>query len=238
MEVVLATPDLVQERQLTFNDVDESHPMLSPDKGALLLTEGTAESHRTRVVLMDLKSNERRVLTQGDTFGAIPAISRTGLNIVFAEWTFDRATATFSTPRIVLLDTVTGTRRHISPAERESWRPVFSPDGTTIYYISKVAGQFDLYAHELSSGREVRLTSTPFDEWDPQVSPEGRRLVYAAHLDDNWDLFLLDLSTGHSERLTATKGDEWDPSFTPDGHRILFGGRFGVLETVYDLSLN
>jgi len=239
MELFVATPDLRQQRQLTFNDVDESHPMLSKDNSQILFTQGLPESQRTEVVIMNVDGSGRRVLTsEPNVFGAIPTFSRSNLRIAYAEWTYDETSDVFATPRISVLDVVSGKKQYITPANRESWRPVFAPDDSRLYYISKTNGQFDLYAYDLTDRSEHQLTQTPVDEWDPQVSPDGAHLVYAARADGNWDLFLMEIATGATRRLTATKGDEWDPSFTPDGASILFAGRFGLLEALFEKPLS
>jgi lysophospholipase L1-like esterase len=234
MELFAAAADLSLRQRLTFNDVDESHPMLSQDNSQILFTEGPAESQRTEVVVMNLDGSNRTTLTaEPNVFGAIPTFSRSNLQIAYAEWSYDESASRFSLPRIVVLDVVTGDKRYLTPPERDSWRPVFSPDGGRVFYISKTEDQFDLYAYDLATGIERQLTWTPFDEWDPQVSPDGSHLVYAARADDNWDLFVLDLGTSRTSRVTRTKGDEWDPSVTPDGASILFAGRFGLMEAMF-----
>lgn len=237
MELFVATADLRERRRLTFNDVDESHPTLSQDNSRIMFTEGAPESQRTEVVLMRLDGSERKVLTsEPDVFGAIPTFSRSNLQVTYAEWRYDEGSRRFSLPRIVVRDLYSGQKRYITAEGRDSWRPVFSPDGRQLFYISRSSGQFDIYGYDLQSGIERKLTQTPFDEWDPQVSPDGSRLVYAAKADGNWDLFVTELSTGRAFRLTHTKGDEWDPSFTPDGRSILYAGKFGLTEAMYELS--
>jgi lysophospholipase L1-like esterase len=237
MELFVATADLRERRRLTFNDVDESHPMLSQDNTRIVFTEGAAESHRTKIVVMALDGTHRTVLMpEPNVFGAIPNFSRSNLQVGYAEWVYDEASRRFSLPRIVVLDLFSGKKRYVSPAGRDSWRPIFSPDGSSVYYISKVSDQFDLYAYDLNSDTERQLTRTAFDEWDPQVSTDGRQLVYAARVDGSWELHLLDLASSGLRRLTRTKGDEWDPSFTPDGRSILYAGRFGLTEAMYEMS--
>jgi Tol biopolymer transport system component len=235
MELFLAHTKLGSRRRLTFNDVDESHPMLSRDGSQILFTQG--QSQESHVVLMNVDGSQRTVITSGpNIFGAIPALSRANLMIAYAEWS-RIAGRTFSMPQIVVLDVVSGQKRHITPANRESWRPIFAPDGTQVFYISKVTDQFDIYAYDLVSNAERQITFTSFDEWDPQIAANGTQLVYAAHTDDNWDLFLRDFATGLTRRLTQTKGDEWDPSFSHDDTSLLFAGRFGLMEAIFAMPL-
>lgn len=237
MELFLATADLRERRRLTFNDVDESHPMLSRDNQRIVFTQGAPESHRTEVVLMRPDGSERVVLTADpNVFGAIPSFSRANLHVTYAEWRYDSRTQRFSLPRIVVHDLFSGQKRYLTAEGRDSWRPVFAPDGSQVYYIARSDGQFDLYAYTLRTGMESRLTHTAFDEWDPQASSDGTRLVYAAKADGNWDLFMMNLSTRRTSRVTQTRGDEWDPSFAPDDRSILYAGRFGLTEAMYEMS--
>ena len=238
MELFLATADLKQRRRLTFDDVDESHPMLSRDDLHVVFTEGAPDSHRTRVVLTGVNGEGRMVLTDGNVFGAIPTFSWSDLHIAYCEWTFDDTRKTFSLPRVVVLDTVSSRKSYLTEAGREAWRPVFSADDKSVFYIAKVGGQFDIFEHNLETGTERRLTNTLFDEWDPQVSSDGSRLVYAAHADGNWDLFVQRLDSGDVHRLTQSLGDEWDPSFSPDASSVLFAGRFGLLEAMFEMPLS
>jgi Tol biopolymer transport system component len=239
MELFVSDPALEQPRRITFNDVDEAHPMLSKDGSTLIFTEGSPESMRTRVVAMRTDGSKRTALTaEANEFGAIPTFSRSNTRIAYAGWTYDEQTGRYTLPKIMVLDLLSGQRSTITPDDAESWRPVFSPDERSLIYISKRDGQFDLYATHLSTGRETRLTATPFDEWDPTFTPDGERIVYAARAEGNWDLFALNLTTRQVARLTSSRGDEWDPSVSPDGVSLLFAGRFGLLEALFRMPLH
>lgn len=224
--------------RITFNEVNESHPTVGFPGDRLAFTVGDAAAGNTEVVLSDLAARIRRTVTDGpDEFGAIPSFSPDGQRLAYAAWTLDRATGRYTTPEIVVCDLTTGAKRPITDGRSEAWRPVFSPDGQSIVYISKVEGQFDLFLQDLASGAVRRLTETPYDEWDPQFSPDGSRVVYAAKASGNWDLFILSLSTGERVQLTLTRGDEWDPMFSPDGGSIVYGGEYGVFRGIYRMSL-
>ncbi len=238
-ELFVAKPDFSSVQRLTFNGVDESHPMLSSDNSRVLFTEGSAESHRTKIVVMNLDGSKRTMITADpDQFGAIASFSPSNLKLAYAGWSSDPSTGELTNPQIIIVDLVTGDRRAITASNRESWRPVFSPDESSVTYISKFDGQFDVCVFDLTTGKERRLTLTPFDEWDPQYAPDGRRIAYAAHADGNWDLFLLDLDTSQASRLTSTRGEEWDPSFAADGRSLFFGGRFGFLEAIFRMHVS
>jgi Tol biopolymer transport system component/lysophospholipase L1-like esterase len=235
-ELYIADPVLDNARRLTLNDVDDTHPMLSRDASRILFTEGDADLFRTEVVLMDLDGSNKQQITTGDfEFGAIPTFSPSNAQVAYAGWHYDETRDIYSTPQIVVRDLSSGHDRAITDGRTATWRPVFSPDGTALVYISSVDDQYDLFTYDLITEQEHRLTDTTFDEWDPYFSPDGSHVVYAGHADDNWDLFLYDLEHGTTIRLTESKGNEWDPNITPDGTSILFAGVFGLIEAIYSM---
>lgn len=221
--------------RVTFNDVDETHPMLSLDNSRVLFTQGDPSSFETQLMVMNRDgSNRRPILAEPGIYSAIGTFSADDSAVTFAEWSRDSESSSFTNPRIAVLSLVSGSKALLTSADHESWRPVFSPSGHQVAYISKREGQFDLFAYDLGTSRETRLTDTPFDEWDPYFSPDGSSIVYSAFVDNNWDLFELDLKEGVPTRLTATIGDEWDPSFSPSGE-VIFAGRFGFFEGILSL---
>jgi Tol biopolymer transport system component len=212
-----------ETRRLTVNDVDEAHPMLTLDGKRILFTEGDAGTFDTHVVIMDVDGrHRRRILPDPDTRSAIGVFSPDDTLIAYAHWHQDPE----STPRISILDLLTGERHFLTDPGVEAWRPVFSPDGTRVAFIAKHDGQFDVFLHELGASTTQRLTRTPYDEWDPSFSPDGGTIAYAAHADGNWDLFQYSVSDGTTRQVTRTRGDEWDPSYTPTGD-LLYAGTFG-----------
>jgi len=46
------------------------------------------------------------------------------------------------------------------------------------------------------------------------------------------------LTTGETCRLTESKGDEWDASFGPMDAKIIYGGRFGLIEGIYEMRFS
>jgi Tol biopolymer transport system component len=128
--------------------------------------------------------------------------------------------------------------------------PVFSPDGSTILFVSQSSNlinnevhyDYQVYLKNIFTG-EVSLISTSsagvrgFQASDlPRFTPDGNKVVFmstAANLvpgDTNVknDLFLKDLATGVVTRLTTTSagqqanGDSSRFDVSPDGTKIVF----------------
>ena len=54
-------------------------------------------------------------------------------------------------------------------------QPSFSPDGTTILYVSVVdSNQSDIYSYDIKSKKRNRLTSTRESEYSPVYTPDGK----------------------------------------------------------------
>jgi Tol biopolymer transport system component len=238
MELFISDKDLTNSRRITFNKVDEIHPWVSPDGNKVVFTEESLDRTLSKIVIMNLDGSDRKHLTNGnDTFGAIASFNKIGTSLAYAEWRTNQS-GNYSNPYIVVLDLAKGTKKAVTLDSSESWRPVFSPVGNHIYFISKAENKkFDIYSLNLNTNKRINLTNSDYDEWDPAISNDGRYLAYAGKKDENWDLFILDLVDGTRKQLTQTKGNEWDPCFSPNGRELYFAGTFGFKNGIYKMAL-
>ncbi len=111
----------------------------------------------------------------------------------------------------------------------------FAPDGETLYFTLREAGQtepwsmdFDIFrAPADGSGRPENLTpENAAADKNPVVSPDGRRLAWGAmrrpgYESDQVDVMIRDLASGETRNLT----ENWDRSagdivFGPDGESL------------------
>ena len=98
----------------------------------------------------------------------------------------------------------------------------FSPDGASVYFSLRVAGQtepwstnFDLYVAPADGSGAPRNLTSGNSAWDtnPRVSPDGKTLAYramrrAGFEADRFGIQLRDLATGHTAELLP----QWDRS--------------------------
>lgn len=236
IELFMADSLLENEIRLTFNNVDEFHPWLDHKNSKIIFTEGNQETGETRIVSMGLNGEKRQYIL-GERFASIPSYDHRFEKIAFAEWGTDLKNR-MTNPSIVVLNAKTQEKQVLTSDRHESWRPIFAPDDSSVYYISKRhGGNFDVYQLCLSTNNEENLTNTPYDEWDPFISGDGETLLYSGFKNGNWDIFMLDLTTLQHHQVTHTLGDEWDPSFSPDKKYIYYAGVYGFMNGIYRMSV-
>lgn len=239
MELFVSDSLLARPERLTHDKVDQVHPWISPLGDYLLFTEGDAVGDETKVVLMDVQTKAKHYLISDPlTFGAIPTADREWLRVTYPQWHKDPKTGRYSNPYIIVHELATGKVTQLSDDSSEAWRPIFSADGQSVFYISKQhQQQFDIFRCDLSTGKQTNLTRSKFDEWDIAVSPDGKSIAYAANRDGNWDIFIQELASGKVNRLSRSLGNEWDVAFSPDGTYLYYSGTFGLRNGIFRLKL-
>ena len=101
--------------------------------------------------------------------------------------------------------------------------PAWSPDGSTIAFVSKRSGNSDLYAMSADGSGTRRLTSTKDDEARPSWAPDGQRIVFARGSPGR--LFVMDAEGAGAHRVTNGMAEETEPAWSPDGRWIAYSRR-------------
>jgi TolB protein len=89
--------------------------------------------------------------------------------------------------------------------------PRIAPDGKTLAYISRREGRFQLYALDLASGQELRLSDSTKDE-SPSFSPNGKYIMYAT---GRGSLSVVSVDGRVRQRLVTQAGDIREPTWGP-----------------------
>src|SRR3546814_687595 len=111
-----------------------------------------------------------------------PALSPDGRRLVFAKRVLDEASGTASTS-LWIEDLFA---RDAAPPKRltpEGWNvnsPAFSPDGTTVYFLSAKDDSSQLYSMPAAGGEPVKLTAFPVGVDGFKISPDGSRVAFSA----------------------------------------------------------
>lgn len=121
-----------------------------------------------------------------------------------------------------VMSTCTGELSIMVEGVRHQTAPVWSPDGTTVYF--PVTHHFDdafFFAVDRFEGETTRLFHA-YGAMTPDVAPDGRSLLYAIN---GGNLFVADLAGSIGPRNLGHAGEA--PRFSPDGKRVLFVARLG-----------
>ncbi len=160
-EAPLPTPRDVQPDVQTLA-FEETGFALSPD-GTLLVaarqdTSFLPDIHED-LVAFDLATGVSRVLTPGDAWYDAPAVSPDGTTVAAVRTTFGSPSEA-SRVSLVLVDLATGGQRTLA-ADLDRWpeSPVWSPDGSAVFFTADDLGHHPAFRVDLAGGEVTRLTA-------------------------------------------------------------------------------
>ncbi len=122
----------------------------------------------------------------------------------------------------------------ISHANNDT-RPLYSPDGKRLAFLSTRGGAANVYVFEFATGAIRRLTYSDSSELLDAWSPDGQWLYFSSSAGDiggMMDIYRVPASGGTPEKVSADRyASEFHAAPTPDGKRLLFVGRgFGATQ--------
>ena len=97
--------------------------------------------------------------------------------------------------KIGVFDTLTRTCSVIAATDNDERDPVYSPDGTFLYFSSDRTGIFNIYRYDFGKKSIEQVTNVSGGAFAPALSPDGSRLAYAGYDKDGYGIYLLDTIT-------------------------------------------
>jgi TolB protein len=182
--------------------------------------------------VMDYDGGNQRQLTFYKSIAIQPAISPDGTRLAFTS--FDKGT-----PRIVMLDTLTGRPVQFYNQEASlNATPNFSPDGKQIYYSSTAAGhEAQIYAANLNGTNFRRIGVAKAIQVEPKVNPKNGSQIAFVQGPKNQQVFLMNTEGANVERLSNGEGEASNPAWHPDGQHLLFSWTRGYATGGFNVFL-
>jgi len=103
----------------------------------------------------------------------------------------------------VVADSDGANARTVLQSSEPIMSPAWSPDATSLAYVSFEGGTSSVYVQMLVSGQRIRVSARAGINGAPAFSPDGRKLALAlSRRDGNVDVYVLTLATQELTRLT------------------------------------
>ena len=212
-----------------YHDPDTWHAAFSA-VGDLLLYQASPGGEGAGVTLLDLEGREVGTVGEASVYGAIDA-SPDGRHV---------AVSVGSPSDIWVIDLETGLRTRLTFGPASATSPVWSADGTEIFYRSFDAENPSRILAKPSSGAgdpRVVLDDPKLLHQPADVSPDGRFLILEdAFYATGADIWIMDLDGQKRPRpLIERPGTQTQVSLSPDGRWLVYwsdetGGLQGYVE--------
>jgi TolB protein len=250
-EIFRMNPNGTGLRQLTFNEVFDSRPLLSPDGQKILYSSQGAqpsnpEGDQELYLMNATDGSAQKNLTNnaGIVNEGHPEFSPDGRKITYMSYGEQEGNPQ-SDREVYVMNASDGSgKKNLSDNGEfvEDYAPTFSPDGQKVAYTSYGAqtsnpeGDAEVYVANAADGSgKQNLSDNGYFNWDqsPSFSPDGQKIFYssdgeqASNPEGESEVYVMNASNGTKKKNLTNNGlDAYDSLFyaqvTPDGQGLLY----------------
>jgi len=105
-----------------------------------------------------------------------------------------------------------------------------------VVFASGKAGDYDIWALDLTNKEIKQLTSGPFWNDCPRWSPDGKRIVFISNRTGTPEIWVMDADGSNEARLTNTGRWHNTPDWSVDGGKIVFCANYNGDIDVYTMN--
>ena len=116
--------------------------------------------------------------------------------------------------------------------------PAWSPDGSSLAYVSFESERPEIYIQHLATARRTRIASFRGMNSAPAWSPDGKFLALVLSKDGSPDVYTLNTATKRLKRLTSHRAIDTEPVWTPDGRKIIFTSDRSGTPQLYEIDVD
>ena len=177
----------------------------------------SAKSGRMQVYVRDFTTGVERLLDVGDLTATSPAFSPDGRSVAFEGY----APGVTSVSDVYVVAAAGGTPTKVTTSQRYSAGPAWSPDGSTVYFVSNRTSGYNIWKVPATGGAETMIPGTTGVLGRPVATPDGAGLAYTlpASGADFTKVVIQTLSTGAIRTVTTQLDGE--PTFDRTGARMV-----------------
>lgn len=177
-------------------DAVDAPPSWSPDNSALAYSSTRAGDRRARIYIRNLATGAEQDLGLGKDPAWSPfgdRLAYNGINEAGEE------------PGLYLME-ISGANRLRLSNNGNDLRPVWTPDGNNIVFMSTRSGNWEVFRLSLVDGSLLQLTSNPAQDGLPAVSPDGKYVAFASDRGGVWRLFVVPIDGGAEIEIGPIRG--------------------------------
>lgn len=136
---------------------------------------------------------------------------------------------------LLLVPLTGGEPIQLGPTASAVRNPVWSADGSHIYYESSALSFRDLYRVDRLGRNPKRITETEQGSFDPSVRADGR-VVFASSIDGVSEIYSMASDGTDRVRLTQDTFADQQPRWSPDGSSIAWLSRHGPVVSAWRMQ--